>query len=157
LTLAAILLAVVAIRAVNPHGALSALLATSGVSHAFLYSSLLLVFGQTLRHGRRPLVTSMALRLEKSLSPAMMVYTRRVTQAWCGFFAGQLAMSGALLAWAPHAVWSLFVNVLDGPMVALMFAAEYGLRRLRFRDVSHVSPVTIIRSFTRDRAAFENG
>jgi uncharacterized membrane protein len=157
LALAAALLTVVAIRIISPEGDLPALLAASGTSHAILYSSLLLLFAQSLRPGRRSLVTTMAIRLEKGLTPAMLVYTRHVTQAWCGFFAGQLIVSALLLVFAPPEVWSLFVNVLDGPLVALMFAAEYGLRRIRFRNMRHVSPFTIIRSFSRERAVLENG
>lgn len=157
LALAGVLFTVVTIRLMHPEGAVPALLATSGVSHAVLYGSLLLLFGRTLQRGRVPLVTAMASRLETDLTPEKAIYTRHVTQAWCCVFAGQLLLSGVLLAFAPHAAWSLFVNVLDGPLVAMVFAVEYGIRRLRFRHAHHVSPFTIIRSFSRDRAVTEHG
>jgi uncharacterized membrane protein len=157
LTLAWVMLAVVGMRVAQPQSALGALLATSGVSHAVLYSSLLLLFGRTLQNGRRPLVTTLAIRMRDNMTPAMIEYTRSVTVAWCCFFAGQLVMSAVLLAWAPHAIWSLYVNVLDGLLVALMFAAEYGVRRLRFRHVAHVSPLAIIRRFSTDRQALDHG
>ena len=157
LALAAVMLAVVGMRVVLPQSALGALLTTSGVSHAILYSSLLLLFGQTLQPGRRPLVTTLAIRMQDTMTPAMIAYTRSVTVAWCCFFGGQLVMSGLLLAWAPHAIWSLYVNVLDGLLVALMFVGEYGVRRLRFRNVAHVSPLAIIRRFSSDRQALDHG
>ena len=157
LGLAAVMVAAVGMRAVLPNSAMGALLTTSGVSHAILYSSLLLLFGQTLQPGRRPLVTTLAIRMQDTMTPAMIDYTRGVTVAWCCFFGGQLLMSAVLLAWAPHAIWSLYVNVLDGPLIAVMFAAEYGVRRLRFRHVAHVSPLTIIRRFSSDRRALDLG
>jgi uncharacterized membrane protein len=122
-----------------------------------VYSSLLLLFGQTLQPGRRPLVTTLAIRMQDIMTPAMIEYTRSVTVAWCCFFAGQLVMSGVLLACAPHAIWSLYINVLDGLLVAVMFAGEYGVRRLRFRHVQHVSPMAIIRRFSSDRRALDHG
>ena len=136
---------------------MATLLTISGVSHAILYSSLLLLFGRTLQPGRCPLVTSMARLLEPVLTPAMIVYTRGVTVAWCGFFAGELLVSAMLWLWAPHSVWSLFVNVLDGPLVVAMFIAEYGVRCMVFRGATHVSPITIIRSFAGRRAMGEHG
>jgi uncharacterized membrane protein len=157
LGLGGVLVTMAVIRISDPGGALSTLLATTGVSHTILYCSLLLLFGRSLRSGRTPFVTSMARRLESDLTPAMVIYTRHVTQAWCCVFAGQLLLSGLLFTLAPHEVWSLFVNVLDGPLVAMVFAVEYGIRRLRFRHVVHVSPLTIIRNFSRMGAVSENG
>jgi uncharacterized membrane protein len=124
---------------------------TSGVSHAILYVSLLLLFGQSLRSGRTPLVTGLAMRFRGALNPRMRAYTRTVTKAWCLFFAGQLLLSAGLLALASHPVWSLFINVLDGPMVVAMFAAEYGIRRWCLRQETHQSPLATALHFTRAR------
>ncbi len=68
-----------------------------------------------------------------------------MTKAWCIFFAGQIAMSATLFLFAPHAVWSLFVNVLDAPMVLLMFIGEYAVRRVRLRHRPHGSPLAMVR------------
>ena len=150
----AILLALLAMRLVRPAWAgLTGLMATSGVSHAFIYVTLLLLFGRSLQPGNTPLVTGLATRIRGTLTPAMLVYTRNVTMAWCVFFVAQLALSAGLLLLAPHRVWSLFVNVLDLPCLGLMFAGEYAVRRWRFRGISHSSPMEGIRSFVRSRAA----
>ena len=125
-----------------------ALIATSGASHAILYGGLLILFATSLRRGGVDLVTGMAMRFDDARTPEKRRYTRRVTWAWCGFFAAQLAMSMVLLAAAPHWVWSLFVNVLDAPLVVVMFSAEYLVRRLRFRREPHVTPLQIWRSYT---------
>ena len=133
-------------------GAFGALMATSGMCHALLYAGLLGLFARSLRPGRTDLVTAIALQLDDARTPDRRRYTRWVTKAWCGFFAAQLLGSAVLLALAPRAVWSLFVNVLDGPSVVLMFAAEYLVRRLRFRHERHVSPLRIWRSYVQGSA-----
>ena len=141
-------------RVIRPGWAGSAgLIAASGLSHAFIYGSLLLLFAGSLRPGHTALITGLAQRLRGSLVPAMLAYTRSVTKAWCVFFALQLLASALLLVLAPHRVWSLFVNVLDGPTVVLMFAGEYAIRRWRFRGYSHISPLETFRNFARSRAA----
>lgn len=129
------------------------LVAAAAVSHAALYLSLLALFGSTLQPGRTPLVTALARRLRGPLSAEILRYTRQVTWLWCGYFAGQIAVSMALLAFAPVAAWSLFVNVLDAPLLVTLFAAEFAVRRLKFRTEHHVSPVAIFRHFSRDLRA----
>ena len=147
LSVAAVLLALLAARLASPSAL--GLLATSGVAHTAIHGGLLLAFAQSLLPGRVPLVTAVALRLRPALPPAERRYTRTVTAAWCGFFAADLLLSAGLLAWAPHPVWSLFVNVLDLPLVVAMFAGEYAVRCLRFRGQAHFSPLAVFRSFAR--------
>jgi len=110
---------------------------------------LLWFFGRTLLPGREPLVTSIARFVRGELAPEIERYTRRVTWAWCAFFAGLAAVSLALAAFAPLAVWSLFANALVLPLVAIMFAGEYGYRRWRFPGYTHLSPVALLRRLVR--------
>ncbi len=146
----AALLGMLGLRLARPAWAgADGLIAASGLSHAFIYGSLLLLFSRSLQPGRVDLITGLATRLRGSLTPEMLVYTRRVTKAWCAFFTLQLLASSVLLLLAPHHVWSLFVNVLDGPSVVAMFAAEYAIRRWRFRNYSHISPIETVRTFSR--------
>jgi uncharacterized membrane protein len=100
----------------------------SALAHWSLYASLLATFGLTLRRGHTPLISVMAYRLQGTLSEEMIRYTRGVTIAWTLFFAAQLLTSIALFCFAPLTVWSVFVNLLDIPLVVTMFAAEYALR-----------------------------
>ena len=150
LVAAAVLVASLALRLREP--GMAGLMAGSGLSHALIYSSLLLLFGQSLRPGSTPLVTGLALRLRGTMTPAIARYTRTVTKAWCVFFLAQLLVSATLLAIAPHRVWSLFVNVLDGPAVLGMFLCEFAVRWWRFRGETHHSPWAVARSFARGRA-----
>ncbi len=141
-----VLAVLTAVRLVQPDRlVLPALLASSGLSHIMIHSSLLAVFAHSLQPGRTPLVTVLARRIRGPLAPAIVHYTRRVTQAWCLFFGGQIAVSAALFLLAPVSVWSLFVNVLDGPSVLLMFVGEYGVRRVYLRDQPHISPIAFVR------------
>jgi uncharacterized membrane protein len=104
------------------------LVTASAVMHWTIYSSLLLTFALTLRPGHEPLISTMTRRMHGPLSDEVTVYTRRVTIAWCGFFAAQLVTSISLFFFAPIIIWSFFVNILDIPLVAAMFAAEYAVR-----------------------------
>jgi uncharacterized membrane protein len=105
----------------------------SALMHWGIYGGLLLTFALTLRPGHEPLISTISRRLHGSLSDEVVAYTRSVTIAWCGFFAAQLMTSIALFFLAPLVVWSFFVNVLDLPLVASMFAAEYGFRLRHLR------------------------
>lgn len=120
-----------------------------GAPHAAAYLFLLWLFGRTLAPGREPLITRIGRTVHGGLAPHMEGYTRRVTIAWCVFFGGQVAISAALYALAPLEAWSLFVNVLNLPLLALMFAAEYLYRLARYRDDSHASIAQALRAFAR--------
>lgn len=135
----------------------ASLLAVSGVSHALIYGGLLAFFAGTLRPGRTSLITALASRLRGPLTPRMAAYTRSVTVAWCAFFAFQLGASALLLLLAPAQAWSLFVNVLELPLVAGMFLAELALRHLRFRSYDHVGIGETVRAFMGQRSAGERG
>lgn len=96
---------------------------------AGLLLTLLLTFGRTLLPGRKPLCVSFAEMVHGPLTPAHERYAQRVTLAWAMFFGGMAATSSLLFFLAPLAVWSVFANFLVLPLVALMFVAEYLVRR----------------------------
>jgi len=104
-------------------------------------------FGRTLAGGRVPLVTSIAriVRGMDPLAPELERYTRHATAAWCIFFVAMTAISAALAAFTPLAVWSLFANVLAAPLIVAMFAAEYAYRRRRLAGFPHVPPLAVLR------------
>ena len=126
--------------------------AAYGVPHAVIYWSLLWLFGQTLWRGKEPLVTRLARSVHGTLPPELAAYTRRVTYAWCVFFAAQLVISALLFKFASLDNWSLFINVLNFPLLALMFIGEYGYRVIRHRDFPRASFFDGIRAFANDAA-----
>jgi uncharacterized membrane protein len=69
---------------------------------------------------------------EPNLPSEAILYTRRVTQAWCAFFVvnGSIALATAL--WASPEVWTFYNGVIAYLLMGLLFAGEY-LVRLRFK------------------------
>lgn len=128
------------------------LAAAYGLPHAAVYSFLLWLFARTLRHGKEPLITRLARRVHGTLPPQLEAYTRSVTHAWCIFFALQLVMSALLFGFASLNAWSLFINILNFPLLALMFIGEYVYRRIRHRDFPHASLWDGIRAYSNDAA-----
>lgn len=111
------------------------LTAVPGIPHAIAYTSLLIGFGCTLLPGREALLTRVVVAVRGPMPPDVLLHTRRVTIAWCGFFAAQLMASLVLYLFAPLEVWSFFINVLNLPLIVLMFVLEGTYRYFRFRDI----------------------
>jgi len=122
-----------------------------GVPHAAGYLFMLWLFGRTLLGAREPFITRLARQAYGGAMPAWReVYTRRLTAAWCLFFAAQLLASALLLALASAEEWSFFINVLNLPLIALMFAVDYVYRVIRYRDTP-ASIAVPIRAYAKDR------
>lgn len=118
-----LMLALFCWRSVQP-----SLVAASAIPHTLAYLGLLAVFGTSLLPGRDALVTALARHMHGPISDEMAAYTRKLTWLWCVFFGAQLLGSLFLFLFAPLATWSFFVNVLNLPLLVLMFVAEYALR-----------------------------
>ncbi|HEX6690720.1 MAG TPA: hypothetical protein VF110_06170 [Burkholderiales bacterium] len=121
--------------------------AVSGITHAAAFLALLWFFGRTLLGGREALITRLARSVHGTLPPEIAAFTRRVTIAWCVFFASQVLLSALLLAFAPFEAWSLFVNVLNLPLLVLMFVGDHLYRAVRFPDYPRPSIARILRAF----------
>lgn len=115
--------------------------------HALAYLGLLFGFAWSLRPGHEAVLTRVATRIRGPLPAELKLYSRRVTFAWCIFFASQLVLSLTLFLWAPFEVWSFFVNVLNAPLVALMFGGEYLFRLIRLPKYRHDSLSDMMRVF----------
>ena len=126
------------------------LAAAYGIPHAAIYLFLLWLFGRTLLHGNEPLITRLARRVHGVLQPDLEAYTRGLTATWCGFFAAQLVISGLLFEFASPGSWSLFVNLMNFPLLALMFVGEYLYRVTRHPRFPHASIPTAINAFMHD-------
>ena len=89
---------------------------------------MLLVFAGSLIKGP-PLIEQLARLREPDLPPRAIAYTRRVTQAWCGFFLA----NGSVAAWtawqASFELWALYNGVIGYLLIGAMFAAEWIIRR----------------------------
>jgi uncharacterized membrane protein len=117
------------------------------VQHVGVNAALAVAFGSTLARGRTPLCTRIASFVHDPLAPELARYTRQVTLAWTIFFVANVAVSAMLFAFAPVVIWSTFANILDLPLVALMFVIEYAVRRHVLPDLEHVSIFESVRRY----------
>ena len=107
-------------------------------------------FGGSLLPGRTPLCTQLADKVHGPLGPAELRYTRQVTGAWAWFFIANMAVTVLLYAFAPLKVWSLFVNFCALPLIALMFAVEYAVRRRVLKQVYTGGLIATLRVYFAD-------
>ena len=99
------------------------------LQEAGFYSLMAASFGLSLRRHEVALCTQLADKVHGPLSAQELRYTRQVTAAWTIFFLAITLVTLALFALAPLRVWSLFANFFAVPLMVLMFAAEYAVRR----------------------------
>jgi uncharacterized membrane protein len=99
------------------------------LQEAGFYSLMAASFGLSLRRHETALCTQLADKVHGPLSAQEIRYTRQVTAAWTIFFLAITLVTIALFALAPLRVWSLFANFFAVPLMVLMFAAEYAVRR----------------------------
>jgi uncharacterized membrane protein len=117
------------------------------LQHVGLQLILFMTFGRTLIAGRQPLCTRFAQAVHAPLTPRHEIYARQVTVAWTLFFAAMALASTLLFFLAPMATWSVFANFLTLPLVALMFIAEYWVRRWVLPDMRHTHILDAVRAY----------
>lgn len=118
------------------------------LEHLGVYILMAVVFGRTLRGPGDSLVTQIARRVHGGvLSPRQLVYTRQVTLAWTLFFSAMALASTTLFVLAPTAVWSTFANLFGGPLIGLMFLAEFVWRRRALAGEDQASFADAIRAW----------
>lgn len=122
------------------------------LQHMGMQLILLMTFGRTLIAGRQPLCTRFAEAIHAPLSSQHVRYARQVTVAWTLFFAAMAVTSTLLFFLAPLPTWSIFANFLTLPLVALMFVAEYWMRKWLLPEMRHAHFLDAIRAF-RDASA----
>lgn len=117
------------------------------LEHAGTYVLLCIAFGRTLQAGRTPMIAGFAHIVHGDLSPALLGYTRSATWAWTLYFGITSGLSLLLFWLAPIAVWPTFALLLGGPLLALMFAAEYAVRCIVLPAADRAGPLESIRAY----------
>jgi uncharacterized membrane protein len=107
--------------------------------HAGIHLALGCWFGSTLRSGRQPLISALASRVHRGLTPEMARYTRQVTVAWTVYFGVIAAVSLALFIAGEFRHWSVLANLLTPVFTAAMFVGEYLVRYRLHPDFERVS------------------
>ncbi len=113
---------------------------------------LLITFGRTLFAGRQPLCTRFAEAVHSPLTQRHENYARKVTVAWTLFFTLMALTSTLLFFLAPLRIWSVFANFLTLPLIALMFIAEYRVRRWALPDVQNTHILDAVRAYRNNSA-----
>lgn len=108
-------------------------------------------FGQTLLAPRTPLITQFAQTIHGHLPDDVLRYTRGVTLAWTVFFLAQIALSLFIFYLFSLETWSLFANVLNWPLVILMFMGEYLCRKIMNPDFQHAGIKESINAYVNSR------
>lgn len=117
------------------------------LQEAGFYSLMAASFGLSLRRHETALCTRLADKVHGPLSAQEIRYTRQVTVAWTIFFLAITLVTIALFATAPLRVWSLFANFFAVPLMLLMFAAEYAVRRRVLPQVQGASILAAVRVY----------
>jgi uncharacterized membrane protein len=81
-----------------------------------------------------PLIEHFARMVKSDLSGPEQEHCRRWTAIW-GYYLLVLAAFGLVLAkYASLAVWTIYVGIVTYVLVGVLFAVEYVVRKLQFRD-----------------------
>jgi len=114
---------------------------------------LMATFARTLFKGRKPLCVHFAEIINRGPLPAdHEQYARNLTRVWVAFFAA-IAMTSTLLFFlASQTTWSIFVNFVTLPLVALMFIVEYLVRRRVLSNLPEGSVMDAVRAYRNESA-----
>lgn len=96
--------------------------------------SLALMFGSTLRTGRTPLIERfMRRQYGDAMHPVLVSYARRLTWIWTLFLVAMALISVGLALFGTLKAWSLFTNIVNYLLVAILFVAQFIYARLHYR------------------------
>jgi uncharacterized membrane protein len=99
------------------------------LQHLAIHVVLAVYFGASLLPDREPVATRIARAVLPAVSPVVSAYSRRVTQLWAAYFAFVAAASVVIFLKA-RPDWAMFAALTAGPVVALLFALEFAVRRM---------------------------
>jgi uncharacterized membrane protein len=81
-----------------------------------------------------PLIEHFAKMVKPELSPRELAHCRAWTRIWGVYLLALAAIGLGLARWAPLGVWTVYVGVVSYALVGALFAVEYMIRKIRFRD-----------------------
>lgn len=99
----------------------------------FVNVAMLGVFGATLR-GEVTMIARFARATGAVLDGPRFAHCRQATVAWCVFFAVNASLTAGLAAAGQRGAWALWTGLLAYVVMGGLFAGEFMVRRLRFRE-----------------------
>lgn len=100
---------------------------------ACVSAGLLIAFGATLSHGPT-MIEKFARLTYPDPSPAIICYTRRVTQIWCVFFIVNGGFSVYTALYWTSSAWALYNGAIVYALIGSLIVGEWGWRRLFVAD-----------------------
>ncbi|GAB4358142.1 MAG: membrane protein [Methylohalobius crimeensis] len=97
------------------------------------------VFGRTLMHPP-PLIERMVRLQFRDIPPYLLVYLRRLTIVWTGFFLAAATLSVGLTLVGTQSAWLGFHGFGIYLAMAVLVSGEYLYRRWRFPELERVPP-----------------
>ncbi len=122
------------------------------LQHGAIHLALAWLFAHSLRAGATPLISLMAQRVNQHYTPAVALYTRRLTGAWVLYFVGMVGVSALLYLLAPWPWWSFFCNVLTPLGAGAFFVMEAIWRRWSHPEFERVSMAQAVRAYRQTTA-----
>lgn len=116
------------------------------LQHLSIHLLLAAYFGASLLPHREPVATRIARAVLPAISPEVRAYSRRVTQLWTAYFIA-VAGASAVVYLKARADWAAFATVTSGPLVALLFALEFAVRRMLLPARDCASIAETVRGF----------
>ncbi len=127
------------------------------LQHLCAHLAMAAFFGRSLFDGRVPFITQLARTIEgDNLSEMKLVYTRKATLAWTVFFCVNALVSTVLFVLAPAPIWSLHANLMTGPLLVLMFVAEFVVRVVVLPSHERPSFMRVIRAYREYKSQPDN-
>lgn len=104
------------------------------------------IFALSLRPSSEALITRLARMVRSHMTPAVDRYTRGLTYAWAIFFAACALLSVVLFLSGHIAAWSWFANVINLPLVGVMFVVDHFMRFFFIPKADRSGVIETIRS-----------
>lgn len=89
---------------------------------------LFVLFGSSL-FSQQSLIERLARLQDPNLPPQAIVYTRRVTQLWCGFFLFNIAICTLFILTQQYQWWAIYSGAISYGLMVILFAGEWLVRQ----------------------------
>ncbi|MCK6421224.1 MAG: hypothetical protein L6Q73_09970 [Aquabacterium sp.] len=117
------------------------------LQHVGMHLALGAGFAASLRAPGPALISRMAQRVHRELTPQMRAYTEALTGVWVAYFFGMAVVSVAVYVWGHWETWSLLANVLTPLAIGVLLVGEHGVRYRLHPEFERVSLMETVRAF----------
>jgi len=126
--------------------ALLGLVSNNGVWLLVLPSATQATFGLTFLRSLHttPLIEHFARMMDPDLGPPQQAHCRRWTSYWGYYLIALSALGLVIAATCSLGVWTLYVGIASYGMVGALFAFEYIVRKVEFRDYNRKNPIDVV-------------